>query len=335
MSQNKHPIARIKVINDCLSKGGYWTKMELIDKISEIDIIISARTLDSDIQLMKGCAQLKYYAPIEYSRIHRGYHYTDSNYSVDKLPLNDSDIKALEIAATTLKQYQYIPIMKEFTTTIDKIIRVVNRAKRTDHAAILEFIEFEKTPVAEGLQFIDTIIDAIQSKFALEITYQKFGYQPSPSQIIEPYFLKEYRNRWYVVSFNSTKGEMRTYGLDRIRHIQMTSLSYTKNEFFDISNYFGHCIGVNMMNGIIEKIILHFSVNEGHYIKTQPLHKSQRVVSDNHNGLVLQYDLIINYELISIILGFGAEVKVIKPKALEETIYKISKRTMDQYIDIS
>jgi len=332
MSNNKQPTARIRVINECLSKGGYWTKKDLIDEILKIDLKISERTLDNDISLMRNCQQLRYNAPIEFSYLHKGYFYTEPDYSVDKLPLNQTDIRALEVAATTLKQYQYIPIMKEFTNTIDKIIRVVNRAKKSNHESILDFIEFEKTPVALGLEFIDPFIDAIQDSKALNISYQKFGQEPSDSQIIHPYFLKEYRNRWYAVAFNEDKNEIRTYALDRIKVLTENLCPYIKNEFINTKDYLSNCVGINLMHKNIETVKLHFTSKEGNYLKTQPLHKSQIIIEDSiENGLLLEYKLIINYEFIAIILGYGSDVKVIKPESLADKIADISRRTLEQY----
>lgn len=334
MSQNKQQIARIRVINECLSQGGYWSKKRLIDEIANIDLGIAGRTFDTDISLMRNCEQLKYNAPIEYCWKHKGYHYTDKNYSIDKLPLNNRDIKALEIAATTLKQYQYMPIMKEFTTTIDKIILVVNRAKQTNHKSILDFIEFEKTPVAQGSEYIDIIIDAIQTQKAICITYQKFGQPVSPKQTIHPYFLKEYRNRWYVIAFNESHAQIRTYGLDRIRNLTELSLVYIKNSFIDTKEYLGNCIGIHLMGQKIETVQLRFTEQEGNYIKTQPLHKSQEIIEDSEeHGLLLRYRLIINYELIGIILSYGADVKVITPRSLAEKIAGICNRTLEQYFE--
>jgi len=333
MPQTRQPIARYKVINECLSRpGSFWTKQQLLDKISEIDIDIRERSLEGDLQLMRHCSQLKYYAPIKYCKIRKGYHYTDPDYSIDKLPLNNADILALELAATTLKQYQYIPIMKEFTTIIDKIIRVVNRAKQSDHESILDFIEFEKTPIAIGLEHIDTVIEAIQKKISLNLSYQKFGHEVSPTQILHPYFLKEYRNRWYVIGYNESKEKIQTYGLDRVKSLVASTVNHIPNTQIDTKEYLGNCIGINLMNNEIEVVRLLFTPKEGHYLKTQALHKSQTIIEDcPNNGLTIEYRLIVNYELIGIILSYGADVKVLAPKSLQDKILEILDRAKKRY----
>ncbi len=336
MSQNKQQISRIKVINRCLCNGGYWTKQRLIKEISEIDINICERTLDNDISLMRNSQQLKYNAPIQFCKTNKGYHYTDSNYSIDKLPLNDIDIKKLELAATTLKQYQYIPLMNEFTTTIDKIIRVVNRAKQSNHESILDFIEFEKTPVALGLNFIDTLIDCIQHKTALLLEYKKFGSDISSSQIVHPYFLKEYRNRWYVIAYNQPNQKIQTYGLDRIMSLAESNALYIENTMINTKEYLGSCVGINLMEQKIETVRLLFTPKEGYYLKTQALHKSQKIIEDNpQKGLLLDYDLIINYEFIGILLSYGSDIKVIAPASLADKVVEISKRNIKQYSEVN
>lgn len=329
MPQTRQPTARYKIINECLSRpGSYWTKQQLIDKISEIDIEIKDRSIEGDLHLMRHCQQLKYNAPIEYCKKKKGYHYTDPDYSIDKLPLNQADILALELAATTLKQYQYIPIMKEFTTVIDKIIRVVNRAKQSDHESILDFIEFEKTPVAIGLEHMDIIIDAIQKKKPLNLSYQSFSSNIPTLQIVHPYFLKEYRNRWYVIGLNESKKAIRTYGFDRIKSVTFSTNSrYIPNTLINTKEYLGNCVGVDIKDGNVEIVRLLFTPNQGHYLKTQALHKSQMIIEDcPKNGLLLEYRLVVNYELTGIILSYGADVKVLAPKSLEDKILEISDR---------
>jgi predicted DNA-binding transcriptional regulator YafY len=334
MPNNKNQMARIKTLNECFSlKGSYWSIPQLIDEILEkTDIVVKERTVELDIQNMRTSPQLKYNAPIAYCKSNKGYHYTDPNYSTDKIPLNKTDIKSLELAASTLKQYQYIPIMTEFTATIDKIIRVVNRAKQSNHASILDFIEFEKTPVALGIEHIDTIIDAVLDSHVLDLVYQKFGHPASISKPFHPYFLKEYRNRWYVIGLNGASAKIQTYGLDRIIRLTKSKAVFIKNTVIDSKEYLGRCVGINLQEGLTSRVVLRFSAKEGHYLKTQALHKSQEIIEDDPvKGLTLKYELIINYEFTGILLGYGSDVVVLEPKSLADKIVEISKRVISQY----
>lgn len=59
------------------------------------------------------------------------------------------------------------------------------------------------------------------------------------------------------------------------------------------------------------------------YLKTQHLHHTQKTVREDETGLVISLMLIPNPELTQLILSYGADVKVLKPVALQEGIKEI------------
>lgn len=322
-------MARIRVINDCLCHRTkkYWSKQELVDAIfEETDIEISASSISGDIEKMKNSRQLHYYAPIEYSKVYKGYHYTNLEYSIDNLPLNAEDLKALRLAASTLNQYRNIPLLNSFTNTIDKIVKF---SKRSDQGAVLNFIDFERTPFAKGMEYIDTIIEAIQEKKCLQISYQKFGYSPEVYDF-HPYLLKEYRNRWYIIGKNEQKSAVRTYGLDRITALEKSDCPFVDEGLVN-KNYLTNCIGVGTGNGIVERVVLQFVESEGHYLRSQKMHHSQDILRDDEDGLVITLNVIINFELVGIILNYGAHVTVLEPQSLADKVVGIAQNIIANY----
>lgn len=322
-------MARIRVINDCLCHRTtkYWSKQSLVDAIfEETDIRISTSSISGDIEKMKNSRQLRYYAPIEYSKVHKGYHYTNPEFSIDNLPLNAEDLKALRLAASTFNQYRNIPLLNSFTNTIDKIVKF---SKRSDQGAVLNFIDFERTPFAKGIEYIDTIIEAVQEKKCLQISYQKFGYSPEVYDF-HPYLLKEYRNRWYIIGKNEQKSAIRTYGLDRITALEKSDCPFIDEGLVD-KNYLTNCIGVGIGNGVVERVVLKFAESEGHYLRSQKMHHSQDILEDNEDGLVIVLNLIINFELVGIILNYGAYVTVLEPQSLADKVVEIAQNIIANY----
>jgi predicted DNA-binding transcriptional regulator YafY len=323
-------MARIRVINDCLCHRTkkYWSKEELAEMILEdADIEISTSSISGDIDKMRNSRQLRYFAPIKHSKLHDGYYYTDPNYSIDNLPLNATDLKALKLAASTLNQYKNIPLLNAFTNTIDKIIKF---SKRSDQGAVLNFIDFERTPFAAGTEYIDTIIEAIQERKCLKIIHQKFGSSTPDEYDLHPYLLKEYRNRWYVIGRNEQKTQLRTFGLDRIVSLGNSDCPYLDDKLVD-KNYLADCIGINIEDQKVETVQLKFVESEGHYLKTQAMHRSQVILKDDADGLILELKVIINFELVGIILSYGALVTVLEPKSLADLISGIAHKIIANY----
>ncbi len=332
MPANKDLMARIRVINDCLCHRTkkYWSKEELVDMIlQDADIVISTSSISGDIEKMRNSQQLRYNAPIKHSKLYNGYYYTDPNYSIDNLPLNATDLKALKLAASTLNQYRNIPLLNAFTNTIDKIIKF---SKRSDQGAVLNFIDFERTPFAAGMEYIDTIIEAIQEKKCLKIKHQKFGSPAADEYDFHPYILKEYRNRWYVIGRNEQKAKMRTFGLDRIVGLDNSDCPYNEQEQVD-KNYLADCIGVDIGDQKIVKVKLKFIESEGYYLKTQAMHRSQVILQDDADGLIIELNVIINFELVGIILSYGALVTVLEPKSLADLVVGIARKIIGNYTE--
>lgn len=336
MSRNKQAMVRMRIINECLTGGKFRSRQQILDKIREADIHVSSRCFDNDIYLMRNCEQLKYFAPIAYCKIQNAYHYTDPFYSIDKIPLNEKDIEALTIAATTLAQYKYLPLMQEFEVVIDKVIRAVDRVKETDHENLLDFIYFEKTPVASGLEYLDSLIEAIKNKRVINLIYKKFGQFNTTQRHVHPYFLKEYRNRWYLVALDDKSQRIKIFALDRIVRIDDSRIDFQEKLNLDKKDFFENGVGISMMDMPIEKVVLSFSEIQADYVKTQAIHVSQKILQDEiGKDLVVEYNLVINYEFTSIILGYGADVKVIQPQSLAHKIQEIGQQIINLYQNIN
>jgi predicted DNA-binding transcriptional regulator YafY len=111
--------------------------------------------------------------------------------------------------------------------------------------------------------------------------------------------------------------------LDRIESIELSSSEYTPNIQYDWDEYFDDMIGVSRLpNGVLTKIQLKFTSNQAPYIKTKPLQGSQKVISEGADGFVIQIEVIPNYELESLILGFGSDCEVISPVEFKKNIQK-------------
>ena len=91
---------------------------------------------------------------------------------------------------------------------------------------------------------------------------------------------------------------------------------------FDPKEYFKTTIGINAPQTKPEHIILEFSKKQANYILTQPIHDSQEVIETTDQHLVISIDVNPTYELISMILGWTCDVKVLKPESLRNQIVK-------------
>tara|TARA_R110002050_G_scaffold253628_1_gene391830 strand:- start:7056 stop:7958 length:903 start_codon:yes stop_codon:yes gene_type:complete len=194
-------------------------------------------------------------------------------------------------------------------------------------------IHFEKRR-PQGTEHLWNILHAINNGLQISFEHQKFWDRVSTIRIVEPYALKEVKNRWYVVAKEQDGELVKTFGLDRITNLKVLKDKFQLPDDFDVDTVFDHCFGIiSPGDGKIEEIILSFKPHQGKYIKSLPLHESQEILIDNENELRVKLELYITYDLVLEILSHGDAVKVIGPKKLADQIKEVYQKALTQYED--
>jgi predicted DNA-binding transcriptional regulator YafY len=328
MGAGKNPYLRYRIIHTCLSnrQKKYWSVEALIEKLAAHDLPVEKRSVIHDLEVMRHDDRLAYHAPIAFDRAEKGYYYTDPHFSIDQVPLTEEDLQALTLAANILHQYKSVKLVQQFEGMVDRLSKVVNHLKQPPNNKL---IAFENTPYYKGRDFFDVVLKAITDQQPLRISYQKFDGTKNDEHILHPYFLKEYRGRWYVLGYSEARHYIITLGLDRFVKAEGANVAFKENKTLKPKEYFQHTLGITLGKGPVEEIELWFSRAQAPYIKTQHLHHTQKTVREDENGLVISLRLIPNPELTQLILSYGPEVKVLKPLSLKENIGKTWKRVLE------
>jgi predicted DNA-binding transcriptional regulator YafY len=333
MPKNKDALIRYRVINKCLINRQYVTKQELKEACEKaLDIYpIGERTIDADINALRYDNSLGYNAPIKFDRTRGAYYYDDPNYSIDNIPLNEDEIESLVFAARLLEQYKNIEIFKSFTGSVQKLVDAVNIYRLAEENTYRNFIEFESVVETKGTEYLEPLIEALKNKKVLKIEYKSFTSKKSTINIIHPYHLKEYRNRWFLIGFNERYKEIRTYGLDRIMSINPEEKTRFRDNEFDAKNYYKNVIGISVIDQKPVEIHIAFSEIQAQYVITQPMHQSQQLVSHSNHKYIFKYYLVPNFEFYAQVLGWGNEVEILKPKSIKIKLARISSQILMKY----
>ena len=333
MPLNKEALIRYRVINRCLVESEYVSKAKLIRACEEaLDIApIGVRTIDQDLHDMREDTRLGFHAPIKHSREKNGYYYEDPDYSIDNIPLNEEELEALSFASTMLEQYKHIDLFTTFTGAVQKIVDAVNIRRMLKTEPSSPFIQFESVPEMKGSEYLMEIIEAIRDKKVIEIKHKRFDSDKAYLHKVHPYLLKEYRNRWYLIGLNDDLLQIRTYGLDRIQKINPNQTIEFQDAGFDPSDYFKSTIGIIAPDAEPQEVVLKYAKDQGQYVITQPIHESQEIVEETDKHVIISLHIIPTFELVSLILGWGAEVEVIKPGSLRERVKGIVEEMKNLY----
>jgi predicted DNA-binding transcriptional regulator YafY len=326
MPANKYALIRYRVINRCLKDFTYAPMGKLIQVCEEAlsTSPLGKRTIYQDLRDMKEDDQLGYFAPIRLNR-EKGYYYEDPDYSIDNIPLNEEEVRALSFAATMLDQFSSIGIFSTFTGAVQKVVETINIKRLSGEEDLLPFIEFEQSPVSLGQQFIEPVILAIKDKKVIRFKYQRFVTDKVVPHDIHPYLLKQYHNRWYLIGLHDYHKTIATYCLDRfISSPEVVDTPY-EDIGFNTREYFTSVIGIITSVEKPQKVVLRFTPHQVWYVITQPIHSSQKVTMKKDHALV-ELMVVPTYELKNMIMGWGPEVEVIRPAALRNEIMELHRR---------
>lgn len=327
MPANKYALIRYRVIDELLSNKGrpFPSKEELRSACEEAlyggDVgRVSISTIEKDIYAMRYDTVLGYEAPIAFHSYHKGYHYTDPDYTIKKIPLGEEDVEALHFAAQTFWQFKDLPVFHAFGRVLDKLKDHISSGGAELETAEERVMLFEDSLSGEGERHLPEILNAIQSNTRLDIRYTPYTRDQQQKRYrLEPYLLKEHRLRWYLLAKDLKAEKLKTFGLDRIEEVE-----WTEERFLppgpEILSYFDYTHGISHVEGTPERILLEVDHPQSYFLLSRPLHHSQRLVEDREDGALLELTLIVNRDICNELLTWSPHIRVREPGHLRKAL---------------
>ncbi len=317
MPVNRNALIRYRTIDKCLqNRRRKWTIEDLITACSDalyeyegVDKEVSMRTIRLDLKTMRS-PQLGYNAPIVVTE-KKYYRYEDPYYSIANIPLTPQDLSILQEVSHLLRQFKGFSHFNDVNEMVSKLEDKIHSEQYHQAPAI----DFEKNDLLTGLEWLDILYKSIVTKTTVMLSYQSFKARIPSDILFYPYLLKEFRNRWFVLGMKKQSKEIVTFALDRIQKITIHEKElFVAHKNFQPHNYFQHIIGVTRNMAAQPTHIVFWASNyHAPYIKTKPIHSSQKMVEEVKDGTHFSIDIIPNFELERELIGFGEGLKVLSP----------------------
>ena len=335
MPVNKNALIRYKRIDQCLSNPyRKWTLEDLVEECAnalyEYEGIrrgVSVRTVQGDIQMMRS-DKLGYEAPIEVYN-HKYYRYSDSNYSITKLPISQNDIRTMKEAVEMLKQFEDFDHFAEMSDVVSRLQDNLSMAHGNK-----SIVDFERNSDLKGLKFLNPLYSFISNRIVITIKYKSFKNKVTRSYTVHPHLLKEYRNRWFLFATSNWGRNIVTFALDRIKKIdEEVHIPYRDNRQFNPQEYFQNMIGVTKV-GYVEEIIFKAEKEQVGYVMTKPVHSSQELKEVCDDGsAIFKVLLEPNCEFYTMMMGWCDTVKILSPQSIVDEMRRRISKAMMAYND--
>lgn len=188
--------------------------------------------------------------------------------------------------------------------------------------------------IPSGRYFLTPIMNAMQENRVIQVSYKPFSGEEGYTFAIEPYCVKLFENRWYLLGRNNRQ-EIKIYGLDRLENVEVTDVTFKMPEGFSpvgfFATYFGVVIGFDIKP---ERIVVRAYDSHMHYLNSLPLHHSQRLIEEHQEYADFELYVAPTYDLVMKLLQAGSMIEVISPVELRRTMKGWIKDMYQLYEDV-
>ena len=219
----------------------------------------------------------------------------------------------------------------EYNDRILEAFDTFNALNITDR--ISNFINFENRR-PKGTENLYGLVHAIKNKFKISYTYYKFWNETPTERIVEPFALKEFKNRWYLIAKDDKDERIKIFALDRLSDLNISSRHFKNDDTYNVENHFKYCFGIITHDDLTdepEEIILSLKPFQGKYIKSLPLHSTQKVLIDNDKELRISLMLHITFDFVMELISLAENLTVIQPESLKKEIKNKLTKTLENY----
>ena len=335
MATNKNATIRYRALDKCFRdyRHRYYIE-DLIEKCEEelesfnFTANVSRRQIFDDIRFMESMAGWS----IPLDRLKDGkktyYRYYEKDFTINEQPLTDEEAQQLETVILTLSRFRGLPCNEWVDEVISSLEWRFNLKGNKENV-----VSFEQNQDLKGLDKLSDVLDVTSNHQVVEILYHNFKNGGRDIFFtVHPYYVKQFNNRWFLFGLDDKYRNIDTIALDRIVKMDVAEdIQFIPNNDIDFEHYFDDVVGVTIPDKGVEKIHIELQFTEARfpYVTSKPIHRSQETVNEEER--IISIDVRPNNELITQILSFGSDVKVLSPESFKQQIFNKIKANFEIY----
>ena len=198
-----------------------------------------------------------------------------------------------------------------------------------ESSLLKERIMLENIPA--GKQYLQPIINAMKQGHKLQMTYHRFGQQESYTITIEPYAIKVFKQRWYLLAKNPKREAPTVYALDRVKQLMETEETFQFPEDFNTEAFFRDCYGVMNTDDKAQRIVIRANAPYMNYVRTLPLHHSQKEIKTTDQYADFEFYLKPTFDFRQELLAQGHDVEVLLPAQFRKEMKEMLEKMLSRY----
>ena len=185
--------------------------------------------------------------------------------------------------------------------------------------------------VSSARLYLSQVISALRGRHPLRFTYRPYTrVNPTRDVVVEPYFLKIFRQRWYVTGLNVRDGLVKTYALDRMEDVRVDAETFERDPSFDPESFVKDSFGIIFTQAEPRDVVIRTSPRQAKYLRALPLHPSQHEeIHDDYS--LFHYRLRLTPDLVQELLSHAPDIRVVEPPELRAMVTTALRDALKQY----
>lgn len=193
----------------------------------------------------------------------------------------------------------------------------------TESSAMKDRIIFEDIPSSQ--KFLVPIMKAMKEGYKIHVKYQSFRKNEPDERYLNPYCVKSFKQRWYLLASTDENPEPHIYALDRVIEAKQGFQQFELPEDFNAEEYFAPFCGYPLGSEKYEypvTVKVKVNAHQRDYFRTLPLHSSQEEAEIYDDYSIFTYHVIPNFYLKKELISYMDAVEVLEPEEFREEIKK-------------
>jgi len=270
-------------------------------------------------------------APIAYDSSRRGYYYSEEQYRLPAIDLNESDLFAICIAEKALIQHENSPVYQRLKTVFDKI-----------ESSLPTSVTVQPDWLAEGLSVVpehqtrinatvwNIVTEGLRKHLSLRILHQRPGATEPTTRRFDPYHIVRCDGEWYLVGHCHLRDGLRTFAVSRIHWAVLLTDSFVVPDDFDPEAFRTSRFGI-FGTGRDFRVRIRFDRDRAPYLLERQWHPAQEISKQSDGGIELTFPATNLHSVRQWVLSWGGGARVLEPELLVETVKAELKKTLAGY----
>jgi predicted DNA-binding transcriptional regulator YafY len=296
-------IKRYFLIVSLVKQNQRPSSADLLDMLHSEGFEISKRTLDRDIEDIRN----EFGIELVYDKTKKGYF--------------------IDIKQTYNLEY----ILRFFELSISAQV-MIDSFKEGKEA--LHFLSFDSSDSLTGVHWLRDLMMAIRTRRVVLFEHTSFQTGITLEYEVHPYFLKEFKARWFLYAYVPSLNDFRIFGIERIDKLMLADEYYKPIKNLNPAEKFEHIIGISLLpfqEQVIQTIVISTTAEQGRYMKSLPWHPSFTPLVDTEDEFRFSLTIMPNSEFIQLMLYYCNRVTVIQPQWLRDTLKNILSEAASKY----